>query len=295
MREYRVVPASANRWVLLHYHIFKNAGSTIEYVLQRSFGERFATLHGPAEDSVVTGPGLASFLDATPEIAAVSSHHVRYPLPVIAHTILFDLCFFRNPLRRLWSMYHYFRTADAVGDLARCAKTAQAPVFFDLLLGEYPHLINDVQVNVLANGGAYRRPPTAQDLRVALERVRQISVLGVVELFDESAVTAEYFLRPTFPALRFEYVPQNVSTARNGADGAPEDRCRDEIGAARYAQLERMNQLDTQLLSFAREELLRRFEMVPERGERLASLRRRCEVLQSAEGNVSALARRAGA
>jgi hypothetical protein len=283
----------SERWVLLHCHIFKNAGSTIEYVFRRCFGERFATLHGPVEDSTVTGPALASFLDANPEIAAVSSHHLRYPLPVFAETILFDVCFFRNPLRRLWSLYTYFRTTDAADDLARRARMVEAPAFFDLLLREHPHLINDVQVNVLANGGAYTRPPTAQDLRVAVDRVRQISVLGVVELFDESAVTAEYFLRPTFPALHFEYVPRNVSTTRNGAAAAPEDRFRAAIGEARYAQLERMNQLDLQLVAFAREELLRRFEMVPDRGSRLALLRRRCRVLQSA--GESALARPMGA
>ena len=105
MGENRVVAARANRWVLLHYHIFKNAGSTVEYVLRRSFNGRFATLHGPTEDSAVSGPALVSFLDANPAIAAVSSHHLQYPLPAIENIILFDLCFFRNPLRRLWSMY----------------------------------------------------------------------------------------------------------------------------------------------------------------------------------------------
>jgi hypothetical protein len=30
------------RFVILHYHIFKNAGSTIEEILERSFGEGFA-------------------------------------------------------------------------------------------------------------------------------------------------------------------------------------------------------------------------------------------------------------
>jgi hypothetical protein len=292
MGENHVVAAPTNRWVLLHYHIFKNAGSTIEYVFRRCFGERFATLHGPSEDSVVTAPALASFLEANPAIAAISSHHVQYPLPAIGNTIFFDVCFFRNSLRRLWSMYRYFRVASSAHDLARCAQTASCAAFFDLLLGEYPQLINDAQVNVMANGGVYTRPPTAQDLRVAMKRVRQIAVLGVVELFDESAVAAEYFLRPTFPALRFEYVPQNVTTAPRGV---PEDEFRGEIGESRYTQLERMNRLDAELLAFAREELLRRFEMVPERGERMASLRRRCEVLQSAVEMATTTPRQAGA
>ncbi|MGA2186266.1 MAG: hypothetical protein ABSH47_24900 [Bryobacteraceae bacterium] len=49
-----------------------------------------------------------------------------------------------------------------------------------------------------------------------------------------------------------------------------------------------MNQLDLQLVAFAKEELLRRFELMPERGSRTASLRRRCEALQSAKESASA-------
>ena len=279
MPEDHLIAVPRDRWVLVHCHIFKNAGSTIESILRRCFGREFATLHGPGRDSTIKGAELAAFLSANPQIAAVSSHHTAYPLPAIAGTILFDVCFFRNPLLRLWSMYRYFRVAPASGDLASCAQCRMAPEFFDFLMSEYPQLVNDAQVNYLANGGVYTRPPTAQDLRVAIERVRQISIPGIVELFDESAVTAEYFLRPTFPALRFDYVTENVST--NANDGPAEEVFRREIGVARYAQLERMNRLDTQMLAFAREEMLRRFEMVPDRGQRLASLRERCKALES--------------
>jgi hypothetical protein len=287
MAENRIVPAPSNRWVLLHYHIFKNAGSTIEWIFRRRLGDRFATLHGPDEDSVVAGPELDSFLGGNPEIAAISSHHLRYPLPAIANVILFDLCFFRDPLRRLASMYRYFRATGASDELAQCARTSTAPEFFDLLLRDHPHLINDVQVNVMANGGVYTRPPTAGDLRIAQERLRQIAVLGVVEMFDESAVTAEYFLRPTFPELQFEYLAQNVTTPLDREGPPPQDRFRAEIGTTRFMQLERLNRLDTQLLAFAKDELLRRFEMVPERNELMTSLRQRCETLRAAEAGSS--------
>jgi hypothetical protein len=43
-----------------------------------------------------------------------------------------------------------------------------------------------------------------------------------------------------------------------------------------------MNRLDMQLVAGATKQLWRRFEMTPERAEGMASLRRRCEALQSA-------------
>jgi hypothetical protein len=48
-----------------------------------------------------------------------------------------------------------------------------------------------------------------------------------------------------------------------------------------------MNRLDTQLLAFAKDELLRRFEMVPKHNERMTLLRQRCETLEAAEARSS--------
>jgi hypothetical protein len=151
------------------------------------------------------------FLLDHPEITAISSHHLRYPKPAIPNVIAFDICFLRDPLERLWSMYQHFRRSPSVDDLSARAKELDASSFFDLLIQEHAHLVNDVQVNCLANAGAYTRPPDADDLAIALSIVRQMSVAGVADLFDESLVAAEYFLHAAFPNLRCEYVKQNVA------------------------------------------------------------------------------------
>ena len=44
---YRMIGPALMRLVILHYHIFKNAGSTIEDILDHSFGERFASWTRP--------------------------------------------------------------------------------------------------------------------------------------------------------------------------------------------------------------------------------------------------------
>ena len=54
------------RFVVVHYHILKNGGTTIESILQREFGCGFTALHGPADDSVLSGEDLTEFLDETP-------------------------------------------------------------------------------------------------------------------------------------------------------------------------------------------------------------------------------------
>jgi hypothetical protein len=279
MPEEYIVPVPSARFVLLHYHIFKNAGTTIEYAMRRCFGKRFATLHGPNPNSNLSGEDVAAFLAGHPEIAAISSHHVKYPKPVAPGTVVFDVCVLREPLERLRSVYHHFRRTEPVDDLSARAKEMDLRSFLDLLIRQHPHMVNDVQVNTLANAAAYTRPPDSTDLAAGLRIVREMSVAGVVDLFDESLVAAEYFLCPAFPAIQLEYVSQNVGPK----DVEP---FRDAVGARIYEQLEKMNQLDGELVAQARAEVRRRFELVPDAPERLAAFRRRSAGL--AEAGVTA-------
>jgi Sulfotransferase family len=276
-----IAPVSSARFVLLHYHIFKNAGSTIEYAMRRFFGKRFATLHGPGPNSILSGEDMAAFLTSHPEIAAISSHHVKYPKPVAPGVIIFDLCVLRDPLERLRSVYQHFRRAEPVDELSARAKEMDLPSFLDLLIRQYPHMVNDAQVNALANAAAYTRPPDSTDLGAALQIVREMSVISMVDLFDESIVAAEYFLCPAFPSIQLEYFSQNVSPK----DAEP---FRDAVGTRIYQQLEKMNQLDGELVSRARAEVRRRFELVPDAEERLAGFRRRCAELAEAPSKVIA-------
>ena len=281
-----IVPASPNRWVIAHYHIFKNAGSTLEYVLRRAFGERFATVHGPASDSVLRQADLVSFLQAHPDIVAVSSHHLNYPKPDVPGLILFDLCFLRDPIQRLWSVYNYLCRVESFDELSACAKSMPPRQFFELMIEEHPQLVNDVQVSVIANGGAYTRPPAFTDLRVAVDVLRRMAVVGLVDMFDKSLVAAEYFLRPAFPRLQFQYVKQNVAPALSPNDGdtnvQPEEQLREAIGDVLYNRLEQLNQLDYHLVARTKQEVERRFALMPRREERLADFQSRCEVLRRA-------------
>ncbi len=275
-----VVPAQNSRWVLLHYHFFKNAGSTIEHLLHRTFASKFASLHGPDSSSVLGGSDVESFLALHPEVVAVTSHHLRYPKPFIPGVIIFDLCFFRDPLQRLWSMFKFLQRSKPVEELSGLPAPLDARTFFAELLDKHPHIINDVQANILANRGEYTRPPSEPDLRVALDYLPQVSILGVVDLFDKSALAAEYFLQPTFPTLQFHYVRQNADPTGSSGLDVEMQKFREAVGSTIYGEIERLNRLDTELLDAARKEVLRRFDMLPNQEARMASFHERCQALQ---------------
>jgi hypothetical protein len=85
-------------------------------------------------------------------------------------------------------------------------------------------------------------------------------------------VAAEYFLRPAVPAIRLEYVSQNVSPRADFQ--FPE-----KVGYAIYQQLQEMNRLDGELVSWASGEVRRRFGLIPDAPARLVAFRGRCAAL----------------
>ena len=272
------------RFVIVHYHIFKNGGSTIEAILEREFGHRFATLHDTTASATLNSRHVASFLRRHPQISAISSHHLRYPKPAIRHTIVFDCCFLRHPLERLDSIYHYLRTIAPLDAVSHRARQMTAREFLCHLANESPHMVSDVQVTQLACAGAFTRPAHPEDLERASAILSDMAIPGVVEMFDESLVAAEYFLRPAFPGVKLQCVATNVSRPGKLASIGPRDRQErlvDSWGGNLYEDLLRLNQLDMELFRLAQKEIGRRIALVPESDRRLAEFRARCWELQT--------------
>lgn len=268
------------RFVLLHYHILKNAGTTVESILGRSFGAGFARLDFSQPDALVPNGDLISFLERNPHIRAVSSHQTRYPRPESSGVVFFDLCFLRDPIDRLRSMYDDFRhrppSEDPVSKLARECGPGE---FVAGLVAEHPHLVNDPQVILLANRGAYDHPPGRADLERAIEVMLKMSFVGVVDLFNESCVAGQYYLNPVFPALGFAALPANTSASAHGGLAERQRRFRAACARRVYAQLRDLNALDHELVRRARAEVRRRFQLTPDHESRLLALRKRIRSL----------------
>jgi len=272
-----IVGSAGQRFVLVHYHIFKNGGSTIEAILEREFPGRFAALHGPHASSTLDRRELERFLRRNPKLTAISSHHLRYPKPAIRNTVIFDCCFLRHPLERLDSLYRYLRGVPGDDYLASRARGMTPCEFFRELIDEAPHLISNVQVTQIACAGAFARPAHHGDLERAAAILGDMAVPGVVERFEQSLAAAEYFLQPAFPDISLEFVPQNVS---GGHATCSEERLTRFWGAEIYDDLYRLNRLDLELFALADEEIRRRFALIPQAERRLLDLRSRCARLR---------------
>ena len=262
------------RPVLLHYHILKNGGSSIIEILARSFWERFSAYDLPGRDAEITSRDLLSFLDSNPGLQAFSSHQIFYPAPRAPGYLFFDICFLRDPIDRIRSTYDYFRVKPVEGELmSELSNQHTLGEFTRRLVQEMPWTVNDVQVNLLANGLVHDQPRGIEDLAVATSRMLETSFLGVVDQFDESLVAGQYGLRALFPALNCVHAPVNVSAAAGSTLAERTEQFRGACDDAVYAELLRLNAMDFELLRRARTEVHRRFDLVPDRQERLRLLK----------------------
>jgi hypothetical protein len=258
------------RFVLLHYHILKNAGSTIEEILHHSFGENLCRFDTPDRDGVLKNTDLIAILQAHPNVTAFSSHQIYYPVPQAHGFLFFDLCALRDPIDRIRSIYDYFRKRPSLGDpMSDLANQRPLGEFTRYLIDNWPWTVNDVQVNLLANG-LVNDQPIPGDLEKATQTMLEVCYLAVVDRFNQSLVAIQHDMRTIFPASIHPQPAVNISGT--GTLEQRKSQFKDACEPAVFTELLRLNEADFTLLDRARAEVQRRFDLVPNAAGRLRQI-----------------------
>lgn len=271
----------AHRCVILHYHFFKNAGTTVEWVLGKNFPLALSNLHASTDTGSIDHAELLAYLRAQPHLQAISSHHIRLPAPQQGGFEFLEWCLLRHPLDRLQSMYHYYRSGHPVLDENTLqARRLGIREFLQWMRDEQPFNVCNPQTTLCANGGRYVPRLTDGDRRRASDQIRRIALPGVVERFDDSLIVAEHRLREHFPDIDLSYVAKNVRPGRNPSLSERLGEFAQQCGSPLYAQLLRCNRIDLDLLADAEEELDRRLQAIPDLAQRRAEFHARCKCLR---------------
>jgi hypothetical protein len=212
--------------VIFHYHIFKNAGSSVNFALKQFFGDRYADFEGIHAHDILLPSSVAQFMRANPEVRAVSSHLARPPVPF---DYVKPIVFLRHPLLRAISVYEFTRrdSSQPFFDIVSKKSLAQ---YLEWALAGSPGgvVVRDYQVIHLSDAsfcanGILSAKATEADLNQALNVVSDFPAIGIAESFDRGMRLFETLYEPLFPGLRLRVVHENkTSHSRSISDAEAE-------------------------------------------------------------------------
>jgi glycosyltransferase involved in cell wall biosynthesis len=239
------------RSILIHYHIFKNAGSTIDAILRRNFPSACGAIESDRVSARLAPDQLLHYALDNPHLSAISSHTARLPLPSHPHLKVHSILFLRHPIDRIGSVYAFDRRQPEVKTEAiRLAHEADLRGYIHWILHSPASVtISNWQTMWLAASVSDLHDTTANqaDLRLALDRLQDLGYFGLVESFDESLMLLQDYLRNAFGALDLSYAVQNRSQDRKASLQARLDEIEAQLGPALYQELLEKNALDLEL------------------------------------------------
>ena len=242
---------------LIHYHIFKNAGSSVDRLLRESFGSGWSSFEGESVFDIISPTRLQDFLQANPEIIAVSSHMARPPLPSPEARAI---AFLRHPIERARSVYNFVRRHDNQWGHS-IAINGDFRDYLKWCLDRREEggvVIRDYQVIHLSEASFRAKTilvakATSRDLDQAKACLENFSVFGIVSRFSESCQLFSHAYGSLFPQLRMFDVRENASGSRAFDETAGLEIVREEVGDDLYGRFAGANELDVALYEWAKD------------------------------------------
>ena len=193
------------RSLVLHYHLFKNAGTSVDVVLEGNFGADWREVEF-STGRTLNAAEVEAWIAANPTAKALSSHTARGPLPRVANVSIAPLIFVRHPLDRIRSAYEFERRQKSDKPGPRMAKEADFVGYVSAKLARRDRQCRNFQTGRLASFGRPREP----ELGEALAALDSLPFVGLVEDFAGSMSRMETYLREAFPAFRAFGAKANV-------------------------------------------------------------------------------------
>ncbi len=248
---------SPDKVVILHYHIFKNAGSTIDSILINTFGNYVNGLEGKAPWQTLDATHVINLLRQKPMLKVITSHHLRLPLPEVADRIFLPIIFLRHPIDRVGSVY-LFEKYSPPGQHNQGAKIARENdlagyVRWRLRAVQGGAVIKNFQTVHLSGREKDMRfaRGTKSDLKIAMERLAALEFFGLVEKFTQSIQHLKAYLAAYDVSIIDSFSVVNKS---HGRKSTLEERIADiktQLKSDLYDELVEKNSLDIKLYEFA--------------------------------------------
>lgn len=235
--------------VILHYHIFKNAGTSFNNALHAVFGDSFMEFDGSTASSTIPPDQIADIIRDNPQRSAFSTHQGMLPPPELPDCRVMTTLLLRHPLSRISSIYHFERIQDSQSPGAINAKRLsfgdylrwrwdQSPAFFCF------------QAFFCARSTAHPgfRPLDTLAER-ALANLAKVDCVGTVEQYDSFLRRCTPLVAAILPGAALAQVHANASSAPPMDHDAILRRIETETDSSFVDQISAYLDIDTRLWS----------------------------------------------
>ncbi|KQS53918.1 hypothetical protein ASG17_13255 [Brevundimonas sp. Leaf363] len=232
--------------LLFHYHLFKNAGTSIDAMLQRNFGDHW----GHAEFRMPRGQttnlaAVTGHLLERPELEAFSSHTALLPAPALLDRDVLPILFLRHPIDRLRSAYDFEKHQKVETFGARLARSTDFKGYITALLspgsGEQAR---NFQALRLADNAPYLSGDLAER---AMAGLQALPFVGLVEAYDASLQRLSALVTPHYPGFKPLTLRKNASNAAPTPLDEKLAKVAEELGPALHERLLEANRVDLAL------------------------------------------------
>ena len=241
--------------IIAHYHLFKNAGTSVDTILEQNFGSTWKKVEFKKIPQKSNYKLVKDWLMEHRKLKAFSSHTAMFPLPAIANNTFIPIVFLRHPIDRLWSVYKFERQHKKV--LNHSIKMAQQYDF----AGYLNHHLDRRGDRSCRNFQTYRfsfldRESNQTELERALKGLNSLPLVGIVEEFDLSMKHYTNVIAKHYPSFQAKSVRKNTTSHQNLSLPEKLDLIKANLDSKTYQRLLDANRDDLVLYKTARKKLL---------------------------------------
>lgn len=237
------------RNIIIHAHIFKNAGSTIDWVLQNNFGNKFIDDRNDKLVRADCGNYLKNLLTKNKKIEAISSHSMPLPMCKIEGFKFHTITLLRHPLLRVRSVYDFEHKQEGETPGALHAKKYNFQNYIRWRMrAEVAPTIRNMQVRYLTHNSLPQKEELTEfHLESACQFVSNNPLVGLVERFDDCIKLFKLELEPHFKNFDDSFEIQNITQKKKSTVEEKIKSLKEELGNELFNELLEKNELDLQL------------------------------------------------
>ncbi|RIJ17151.1 hypothetical protein D1227_07315 [Henriciella mobilis] len=234
------------RTAILHCHLFKNAGTSVDHILKTAFGDNWTDHEFPDGDVESNSDLVLSHIIANSAFDVFSTHTGNWYLDYETDRLtVLPIIFLRHPILRIQSAYQFERkqTAETAG--SKLAKSTDLAGYITNRLSEdLDYSIKNFQARRLAAFVARRTIDIESQANEAFDR---LPFIGLVEDFEASCERLEAYLKPHFPDFEAFSTKKNVTSHEKTTTEERVTSIREEVGESLFNRLVEANRIDLAL------------------------------------------------